>query len=97
MIGIRRVTTLTATLIIAASFTGVTATLASAAPPARPGTGFLAEETADGPGASGAERAAIQELHGDFSGCSTPVLVSDFSIGGGTWEATVEATCTGRN
>jgi len=72
---IRRVTTLTATaLIAAASFTGATAALGSAA-----------------------EGAAKRALHGDYSGCTTPVLVSDVSIGGGQWEAEVAAVCTGYN
>lgn len=98
MSGIRRGAALmAATLIAAASFAGVTASVASAAPHASPASGFLAEETADGTSAAGAERAAIQELHGDFSGCGAVTLVSDFAIGGGIWEATVESTCTGRN
>lgn len=97
MTGIRRITALTAGILIAAaSFTGVSAATAAHAH-ASQASGFLAEDTADGPSASLAESAAIQQLHVDYSGCGVVTLVSDFSIGGGQWEATVESTCTGYN
>lgn len=57
---------------------------------------FAAEDYGTGPTAAAAEHAAIVALHGDYSGCNTPVLVYDTLVNG-TWFAEVAAACTGDN
>jgi len=83
-----RIKLLAATALFAAvSLAGGTAALATIG-----GVGF-----GTGPTALTAEHAAWLDLHGNYSGCTSPFLVYDTQNPDGTWSAEVTAVCTGRN
>jgi O-glycosyl hydrolase len=94
-----RIQLLVATALVAtASFAGGTAASAAAEQhvqaqvQARPGVvGGFGYGT--GATALAAEHAADEALHGDYFGCSTPVLVYDTENPDGTWSAEVSAVC----
>jgi hypothetical protein len=97
-----RIQLLTATALAAASLAGGTAASASAA--ARPHVQVQARpDTVGGEGfgtgatALAAEHAADAALHGDYFGCTQPVLVYDTQNPDGTWSAEVAAVCQGFN